>query len=193
MDTMKLWESVCITDPDITKKVDQQGGFTAICAQAQLKRATEIWGPYGEAWGMRNVVFGYQPPEKTEEMFIEAEFFCPVAYFQISSDTGYRKNGDSRKKLLTDATTKALSKLGFNSDVFEGKYDDNKYVQELREAKKGKAKPIDVPALQKKVDECNTVKDLENLWYTWPKNGPEQTALGDCVGIRRTELESNNG
>ena len=30
-------------------------------------------------------------------------------------------------------TTKALSKLGFNADVFLGKYDDNKYVAKMKE------------------------------------------------------------
>jgi len=30
-------------------------------------------------------------------------------------------------------TTKALSKLGFNADVFLGLYDDNKYVYQLKQ------------------------------------------------------------
>ena len=36
-------------------------------------------------------------------------------------------------KAETHARSKALSKLGFNSDVYEGKFDDNKYVQQQRE------------------------------------------------------------
>ena len=51
---MELWEQVCTTDPDITKKVNTRGGFTAIDAQAQIKRATELWGPYGSEWGVRD-------------------------------------------------------------------------------------------------------------------------------------------
>jgi len=36
-------------------------------------------------------------------------------------------------KVETDALTKALSKLGFNADVFMGMYDDHKYVQMMTE------------------------------------------------------------
>ena len=37
------------------------------------------------------------------------------------------------KKVRTDALTKGLSLIGFNSDVFEGKFDDNRYVQQMRQ------------------------------------------------------------
>ncbi len=38
---------------------------------------------------------------------------------------------DAAKKALTDALTKGLSYLSFNSDVFTGKFDDNRYVESL--------------------------------------------------------------
>jgi hypothetical protein len=39
---------------------------------------------------------------------------------------------DAPKKATTDALTKALSQLGFNADVFLGRFDDNKYVEDLK-------------------------------------------------------------
>jgi hypothetical protein len=39
---------------------------------------------------------------------------------------------DAPKKATTDALTKALSQLGFNADVFLGKFDDNKYVEDMK-------------------------------------------------------------
>ena len=42
-------------------------------------------------------------------------------------------DADFAKKIETDALTKALSKLGFNADVFMGLYDDHKYVQMMDE------------------------------------------------------------
>ena len=48
-----------------------------------------------------------------------------------TGNTIYYSNNDVHKKLKTDALTKGLSELGFNSDIFEGKFDDNKYVQEM--------------------------------------------------------------
>ena len=132
-DTMELWNSVCNTDPLITKHVTQRGGFTAICAQAQKKRATEIWGPYGTFWGLRDLhwILVGKVDEVPQEIVLEAVFYYPGGEFEIASDAKYKAGDDCRKKLRTDCLTKALSDLGFNSDVFEGKFDDSKYVEQM--------------------------------------------------------------
>lgn len=132
---MELWNQVCETDPAITTKVDLRGGFTAICAQAQRKRATELWGPYGINWGLSECHFCniHNSEGKVVEIGLDARFVFPTGgTFPISSDIEYKPGNDTRKKLMTDCITKALSMLGFNSDVFEGKFDDNKYVEELK-------------------------------------------------------------
>ena len=146
-DNMKLWESVETTDPNFTKKVNQRGGFTAIGAQYQLRTATETFGPFGTGWGVKD-----ERIEKWEDVglavytgtlwYIPAEFKkgIPVikeepSEFPIHSSIKYHSNGrvddDFMKKVATDALTKGLSKLGFNADVFMGKFDDNKYVNKL--------------------------------------------------------------
>ena len=52
-----------------------------------------------------------------------------------------------KKKLRTDALTKGLSELGFNADIFEGKYDDNRYVQQMKaEFAAQAAAPVQTPA-----------------------------------------------
>ena len=131
---MELWNQVCTTDPAVTKRVNQRGGFTAICAQSQLKRATELWGPYGSTWGVRELKSAAMHNAAGEPIEVAANgaFWYPGGEFPISTDIAYRPGNDTMKKLLTDLTTKALSKLGFNSDVFEGKFDDNKYVEGLK-------------------------------------------------------------
>jgi hypothetical protein len=48
-------------------------------------------------------------------------------------DRNGRVDSDASKKATTDAITKLLSQLGFSADVFLGKYDDQKYVEALRE------------------------------------------------------------
>ena len=146
-DNMKLWESVETTDPNFTKKVNQRGGFTAISAQYQLMTATETFGPFGTGWGVKD-----ERIEKWEDVglavytgtlwYIPSEFKkgIPVikeepSEFPIHSSIKYHSNGrvddDFMKKVATDALTKGLSKLGFNADVFMGKFDDNKYVNKL--------------------------------------------------------------
>jgi hypothetical protein len=135
---MELWNRVCHTNPSITRRVDIRGGFTTIDAQEQLKTATMEWGPYGMKWGLKDCVFSpiidFDMVKKERvivEMAMDAVFYYPGGEFPISTDIAYRPGNDSRKKLMTAATTKALSKLGFNSDVFEGKFDDNQYVAEM--------------------------------------------------------------
>ena len=138
---MELWNSVEVTDPKYTKKVNQRGGFTAIGAQYQLMRATETFGPMGLGWGVED--------EKIER-WENAGLAVYTANLWWSYSNGahkktiplhsaikYHTNGrvddDFFKKVATDALTKGLSKLGFNADVFMGKFDDNKYVNKLKE------------------------------------------------------------
>ena len=139
---LSLWNLVCVTDPDVTKDVNVGRQFTAICAQSQIKKATLLWGPIGGEWGVRderhNVIENY--------CIYTAELYYPGGSIQIHADieiifyAGKRKgmyNEDFTKKTATDALTKGLSRLGFNADIFEGKFDDNKYVAGLRAQKKG--------------------------------------------------------
>ena len=142
---MHLWECVETTDPAYTKKVNQRGGFTAIGAQYQLKTATSVFGPFGQGWGVKD-----EEIEKWEDVGIvvyhatlwyvrysdvDEEVQGHVCQFPIHSSIKYHNKGrvddDFMKKVATDALTKGLSKLGFNADVFMGKFDDNKYVNKL--------------------------------------------------------------
>ena len=140
---LQLWDSVSTTDPKYTKKVNQRGGFTAIGAQYQLMRATETFGPMGLGWGVDD-----EKIEKWEDAGLAV--YTANLWWSWSSKTNkniiplhsaikYHTNGrvddDFFKKVATDALTKGLSKLGFNADVFMGKFDDNKYVKSLNPKK----------------------------------------------------------
>ena len=43
-----------------------------------------------------------------------------------------KKDADCMKKATTDGLTKCLSMMGFNADIFLGKFDDSKYVQQVK-------------------------------------------------------------
>lgn len=80
--------------------------------------------------------------------------------FPVSSSILYvsekgKTDDDFAKKLETDMITKALSRLGFNADVFMGKFDDNKYVAKMKE-KFNKPEYID----EKRIAELNALIDL---------------------------------
>ena len=134
---LELWDTVCKTDPKHTKKVNQRGGFTAIAAQSQIKRATEVFGIMGHGWGVEDEKF--TTVEGTTMVLYTAnlwyKFNTRTGAIPIHSSIKYGANGryddDFSKKVATDALTKGLSKLGFNADVFMGLFDDNKYVTDV--------------------------------------------------------------
>jgi hypothetical protein len=169
-DNMKLWDQVCTTDPDTTRRVTQRGGFTAIDAQAQLKRATEVFGPYGTEWGLYQLVYHTLRDGEGSimEMNLTALFKYPGGEFPMSSSMRYRPGDDCHKKLLTDLRSKCLSTLGFNSDVFEGRFDDNKYVENL----KGQKQQEDTYNRAKAaIHECDDAERLKNLREHYCKRG----------------------
>ena len=136
-DNMKLWNAVEKTDPNYTKHVSQRGGFTAISANYQIMQATKQFGSIGIGWGY---IAG-------DPIFHETLIYIPVTLWHgdrsntfgpmLGCEEWKDKNGrvdsDASKKATTDAITKLLSQLGFSADVFLGKYDDQKYVEALRE------------------------------------------------------------
>jgi hypothetical protein len=135
-DNLRIWSQVERTDPAHTKKVNQRGGFTAISAAYQIKRATEVFGPIGEGWGY----------DAGAPIFQDALVIVPVTLWHgdranvfgpmfggAEWKNGTRLDSDGPKKATTDALTKLLSQLGFNADVFLGRFDDSKYVAEVAE------------------------------------------------------------
>ena len=154
-DNMDLWNQVCETNPADTKSARLSGrNVTAIDPQKQRKRATELFGPFGMGWGVEKIHYSYHDVGSgvtvlTYSATLWYNWRGKLCYLPIASQckAAYTSSGgkfivddESLKKASTDALTKGLSALGFNSDVFEGKFDDNKYVAEMRE-KFGSAEP----------------------------------------------------
>lgn len=157
-DTMRIWREVCDSEPEQLTFIDQRGGFLSICAQTQIRKATELWGPFGTKWGLMNThfltsdhklwdIYKKEFVDRTF-MFLRAKFYYPGGQIDANASIMMTAEGEWEKKMETDITTKCLSKLGFNSDVFEGSFDDNKYVSQItaplkyREALKTLSKEI---------------------------------------------------
>lgn len=171
---MSIWNDVCETDPKYTKKVNQRGGFTAIGAQSQVMKATEMFGAFGHGWGVREeridrwqdcglVVYQatlwYQVVGKVKDK----EGIIPL-HSSIKYGSNGRVDDDFFKKVATDALTKGLSKLGFNADVFMGMFDDNKYVNNM-DSKFKESKPTAKPkgALTKQVTPLTDIEKASVL------------------------------
>jgi len=144
VNNLKIWSAVEKTDLQFTKTVNQRGGYTAISPQYQLKCATEQFGPYGAGFGLCQSDLDFSLFDSTNIVIHKAVFFYvldgqrfefPITNAIEAARTG--KEGrrfvdvDFAKKVETNTVSKALSKLGFNADVFLGLMEDNSYLQEL--------------------------------------------------------------
>lgn len=140
MENLKLWCAVQETDPKHTKKANVKGNqITSISPQYQVYNATREFGVYGITWGFKSLQFDYTLKD-IGMIVLNAVFFHPKGEFPIINSVQLYKDGamtkiddDFAKKVETDTLTKALSKLGFNADIFMGRYDDTKYFAEMQE------------------------------------------------------------
>lgn len=157
MKNLELWDKVEKTNPSYTKKANVKGNqLISIAPQYQIKQATEQFGVYGVSWGFRSMDFDYTLANIGMITF-KAVFFFPSGEFPIINSVQLYKDGaktkiddDFAKKVETDTLTKALSKLGFNADIFLGKFDDIKYVEEMKKEFAPPA-PVKKPNLTEKV------------------------------------------
>lgn len=136
---LELWNKVEKTNPKYTKKANVKGNnITAIAPQYQIKNVTEQFGSYGTSWGFKSLEFDYTLTESLGLVILHAVFYYPNGEFPIKNaqsifmDNAKTKVDDNfAKKLETDTLTKAISKLGFNADIFMGLFDDVKYLAEV--------------------------------------------------------------
>ena len=173
IDNLSLWNKVEKTNPAHTKdaKIGQLS-IKAINAQSQIKEATKQFGTYGNTWGLKNLKYSFMDIGTTKMAMLGAEFYYPSGEFEIHTTlkiaymtqgaNGYLKiDDDFMKKMETDVTTKALSKLGFNADVFMGLYDDNRYVNQMKE--EFNPVPKAQPKVIEKINETQA-KELNSLF-----------------------------
>lgn len=149
MSNLALWKQVEKTNPAHTKKVEFGRKFTAIDAHSQIMAATEAFGPCGIGWGVSDskytlIVVDANDPHYNLISYTALLWFKQggeTGSFDISADielfeysnkhSKWSRVEDTHKKVKTDALTKGLSWLGFNADVFLGKFDNNKYVRDV--------------------------------------------------------------
>jgi len=141
MKDYEFYQSVAKTNPKYVKN-QQVGGrkITTIDPQHQTETATDKWGLYGKAWGIKDISFSTRLYGTTEIMTLEGAFWYPEGVFPYRvSDKSFYVSAkgkeiidiDIEKKLLTSFKSKCLSLLGFNSDIFLGLFDDANYVNEM--------------------------------------------------------------
>jgi hypothetical protein len=137
---LELWKSVEKTNPKYTKKANVGGNqITSISPQYQIMNVTEQFGSYGKTWGFKQIELDYTLVPEFNLIVFKAVFFYPDGEFPtINSIKMFMDNAKTKiddnfaKKVETDTLTKAISKLGFNADIFMGKFDDVRYVEDMK-------------------------------------------------------------
>jgi len=147
-DNLALWKAVEKTPPDQTKAItgkSYQG--TSPKPHYLVHKATETFGPCGIGWGFTIEDERIEDGAGGERMSIARVKVWfkwngergEVEHIGGTQFSGTRANGkfftdeDAPKKSVTDALIKALSMIGFAGDIFMGRYDDSKYVADLKE------------------------------------------------------------
>lgn len=179
---LELWRKVEKTNPAYTKKANVKGNqITSIAPQFQIMNVTEQFGSYGKTWGFKDINLDYSLVNVVGLVVFKATFFYPNGEFPIINSIGlYMDNARTKvddnfaKKVETDALTKAVSKLGFNADIFLGKFDDLRYLEDVkqefgkadqeRETERYKASVIS------KLEATTTLEQLKTEWSNIPKD-----------------------
>jgi len=183
-DNLQLWKSVEVTPSSWLKSATINGNkIKAINPQKQMKQATEAFGPYGSTWGLKDCKRTILDFEETVKLlFLECTFFYPDGEFQISnmqklcytsSKGRYIVDDEAPKKLETNTISKALSKLGFASDVFEGRFDKAGYSKIVDYATEPELSEAEVKAAFKALILSKNSLDIAKLWNskkTWHYN-----------------------
>ena len=171
---LSIWEKVQKTNPKHTKQANVGGRtITSINPTFQIKQATEIFGSYGYGFGLENTNFEYKELGTTTLLVLHCDFFYKVddtkhsfplsGAIKMAYVSGKGReiiDDDAHKKIETDLTTKALSKLGFSSDIFMGKYDDVKYMNDIiKEFQEEESKEV-----KTLIANCKKVDDLKAIY-----------------------------
>lgn len=200
-DNLEIWNTLGRTDPAHTKGFKRGGGFsgTAVKPIYTEQKMTEVFGPAGKGWGMGEPTF--QTVQGSEG---QVAVYCTVSLWWIGPDdpdgtentvygvggdmvvikqsNGLRTDDEAFKKAFTDAVGNAMKHLGMSADVHMGRFDDSKYVNEVRaelaeerapekrqthKEKTGQTIEETRPIWKEMADEiaaCQTVEELFALW-----------------------------
>ena len=129
-----LWEKVQTTPTEIIQKIKADDGteLNNVAPIHRFKKATEIFGVYGKNWGLKNIKHSEQKIFNTlilgtidavffytqNDVKIEFEITNSISIVSVSDDKKMKVNYTYRKAIETDTITKALSRLGFNADIY---------------------------------------------------------------------------
>lgn len=155
-DNLAIWNTLGRTSPEHTKGFTRGGGFkgTAVKPIYTEQKMTEQFGPCGIGWGFSEPQFQIVPGANSEVMvycwltlwFVhDGARSAPIpgvggdkiishikANEQYKRPERWESDDEAFKKAFTDAIGNAMKHIGMSADVHMGRFDDSKYVSDLR-------------------------------------------------------------
>lgn len=147
-DNMSLWKEVFHTDPSAVKEITGKS-YKGNSPKPYwlIEQATKHFGPCGIGWGVEVVKESYQqvsPDDFLHSAIVKVWYMRDGKRGEIEQMGGTKAayktstgkimvDEDAAKKSVTDGMTKCLSMIGFAGDIFSGRWDDSKYVQQMHE------------------------------------------------------------
>lgn len=147
MSNLALWDRVSKTDPNAVKPITgKQYQGNSPKPYYIVERLTQEFGPCGIGWGMNVINERFERFSDTDTLHValvelwyilgeKRGSLCQMGQTKasyMSSKGAFILDEDAPKKSVTDALVKCASYLGFAGDIFSGRWDDSKYVAQLR-------------------------------------------------------------
>lgn len=201
-DNLTLWNTVEKTPPSHVKEITGKSyRGSSPKPHYLIHKATETFGPCGIGWGFTIADERVEEGAGGEKMhFARVRVWFKwngergeVEHVGGTQFSGIRKSGqpftdeDAPKKSVTDALVKALSMIGFAGDIFMGRYDDSKYVNELRDEERQAAnsQPAAKPAssahqkreleeIERDLLDCRTIDAVNRCADAWKELAEKQ-------------------
>lgn len=179
MNNKALWDSVCMTDPQAVKPITgKQYRGNSPKPYWIIERMTDTFGPCGIGWGFTILSERMERLSESDVLHIavvrlwyeldgkrgELEQIGQTKAVYAKSAGGLMIDEDAPKKSVTDALVKCASYLGFAGDIFSGRWDDSRYVDEVAATYEAKRADQWAAPLILKLESCNSKEELAQAW-----------------------------
>lgn len=225
MENMMLWNKVGITDPAHVKPITGKSyGGNSPKPYWLIEQATKTFGPCGIGWGVEVVSETYTSAGESDILhsaIVRVWYVWDGKRGHVEQAGGtkaaYKTNSgklmvdeDAAKKSVTDGMVKCLSMIGFCADIFSGRWDDSKYVEQARQYHDEIKAEEAAEAMKKAHDEAKNLAQewldafehavtLEQLGTLWKEMGGQfkdwqdiQGQLTEAKDKRKAELSKGD-
>ena len=199
-DNLTMWNRFADIDPAFTKPISGKPyRGTSPNPHYVIRCLTEMFGPVGVGFGWEVTAEGFQPLGDEVLHWCRIRFWHGegpgfAAYGQtkalMKTKSGMMTDEDAPKKSLTDAITKAAAQVGVGANIFLGRWDDNRYVEQVAsEYRAADESAANAKRTEEFMATIAGAKTLDALGAAWPAIYRALTSLPDEMAERVTKAK----